>query len=79
MWFWEGVTKIILFEEGLKIYRGVENVSEKGGLNKKEVKRKWRREEYDLQRNYGFKFPTRFSSGVCMCVCVSLSVYFYSL
>ena len=42
MWFWEGVTNIILLEECLKIYRGVENVSEKGGLNKKGVKRKER-------------------------------------
>ena len=58
--FGRGVTNIILLEEGLKIYRGVENVSEKGGLNKKGVKRKEREGgEYDLQGNYEFRFPTR--------------------
>ena len=35
-----GVTKVILKEEGLTIYRGFENVSEKVELNKKGVKRK---------------------------------------
>ena len=31
MWFWEGVTKEILLEGGLKIYGEVENISEKTG------------------------------------------------
>ena len=43
--FGRGVTKIILLEEGLKIYGEVENVSEKRGLNKKGVKRKERERE----------------------------------
>ena len=60
MWFWEGGYKYNFAGGGFEDLQRVENVSEKGGLTISWCEEKRERGgEYDLQGNYGFRFPTR--------------------